>query len=226
MDKDDRKDIFEQGIDYSYISFISQKLRVGIVGGGKAGEIKAKHFVKNECYVEVLSKTFSKGIIELEKYSQKFLKLINEEFNCKFIHDKHLIIIAVDDENLKKEIKKYCNDNYKIYIDSSDFSQGMGVIPVQRNTKNVSFALNTKYGNPKGAVFLSNKVESLIGEYDNFMEFIGNIRTKAKVMKEYKDDIIEFVARDEFKKAFDQGKSEEELRLNFPKDIVDYLLKP
>ncbi|MDR3594250.1 NAD(P)-dependent oxidoreductase [Clostridium sp.] len=224
MDKDDRKDIFKQGIDYSYISLISQKLRVGIIGGGKAGEIKAKHFVKSKCYVEVLSKTFSKGIIELGKCSQKFLKLIDEEFNYKFMCDKHLIIIAVDDEILKSEIKKYCNENYKIYIDSSDFSQGMGVIPVQRSTKNVTFALNTQYGNPKGAVFLSNKVESLIKEYDSFIEFIGKIRTKAKGMKDYKDDIIEFVARDEFRKAFDEGKSEEKLRLNFPKDIVDYLL--
>lgn len=225
MDKDNRKDIFEQGIDYSYISLISRKLRIGIVGGGKAGEIKAKHFVKNECYVEVLSKTFSKGIIELEKCSQKFLKLTNKEFNQKFMYDKHLIIIAVDDESLKNEVKKYCNENYKIYIDSTDFSQGMGVIPVQRSTKNVTFALNTQYGNPKGTVLLSNKVENLISEYDNFIEFIGKIRTRAKVIKEYKDDIIEFVARDEFKKVFDEGKSEVELRLNFPKEIVDYLLK-
>jgi precorrin-2 dehydrogenase/sirohydrochlorin ferrochelatase len=56
------------------------------------------------------------------------------------------------------------------------------------------------------------------------MEFIGKIRTKAKEMKDYKDDIIEFIVRDEFKKAFDEGKSEEELRFKFPKDIVDFLL--
>ena len=55
MEEDNRKDIYNEGIDYSYISLISKKLRVGIIGGGKAGFIKIKHFIKNKCYVEVLS---------------------------------------------------------------------------------------------------------------------------------------------------------------------------
>ena len=41
------------GYDISYISLISSKLRVGIIGGGKAGAIKTKHFVNRKCYVEV-----------------------------------------------------------------------------------------------------------------------------------------------------------------------------
>lgn len=225
MDRDDRKDIYKQGIGYSYISLMSKKLRVGIIGAGRAGTIKAKHFVKNGCHVEVLSKTFNKEIIELAKCSQESLKLITEEFNYEFINNKHLIIIAIDDEILKNEIKKYCETHYKIYVDSSDFSKGMGVIPVQRNTKNVTFALNTQYGNPKGALFLSRKVENLLKEYDAFMECTSKIRNKAKEIQEYKDDIIEFIASDEFKKAFDEGKSENVLRLKFPKDIVNYLLK-
>ena len=35
MYEDNRKDICNEGIDYSYISLISSKLRVGIIGGGK-----------------------------------------------------------------------------------------------------------------------------------------------------------------------------------------------
>ncbi|WP_238918803.1 NAD(P)-dependent oxidoreductase [Clostridium sp. YIM B02555] len=226
MDKYNAKDIFHEGIDYSYISLISKKLRIGIIGGGKAGTIKAKHFVKSKSYVEVLAKTFDEEIIELAKNSKDNLKLINEPFNFRFLHDKHIVILAFNDDILKNKIKDYCDEKYKIYIDSSDFMNGMGVVPVQRSTDNLTFALNTEYGNPKGSVFLSNKIENLLKEYDSFMAFITKIRNKTKGMESYKDDIIKFIVSDEYKKAFDEGKSEEELRNNFPKNIVDYLLEP
>jgi len=224
MYEDNRKDIYDEGIDYSYISLISSKLRVGIIGGGKAGTIKTKHFVNSKCYVEVLSHTFSEEIIELSKVYKGRLKLINEEFSYEFLIDKHIIVIALDEEVLKNKIKKYCNENYKIYIDSSNFTDGIGVVPIQKNTENITFALNTKYGNPKGSVLVSNKVKTLLEEYDNFIGFTGKIRNKAKELPEYKKDILKFIGNDDFKKLFDQGKSESALRCNFPKEVVDYLL--
>ena len=90
MYEDNRKDICNEGIDYSYISLISCKLRIGIIGGGKAGTIKTKHFVNNKCYVEVLAHTFSEEIIQLSKDFLGRLKLINEEFSYKFLEDKHI----------------------------------------------------------------------------------------------------------------------------------------
>ena len=225
MYEDNRKDIYNEEIDYSYISLISSKVRVGIIGGGKAGAIKTKHFVNNKCYVYVLSKTFNEEIIELSKTSMERLKLINEEFSYEFLKDKHLIIIALDDKILKDKIKKYCDDNCKIYIDSSNFADGMGVIPVQRNTENITFALNTRYGNPKGAVLISDKVKNLLEEYDDFIGYIGKIRNRAKEFPEHKNDILRFIGNDGFKKFFNEGKSESVLRINFPKEIVDYLLK-
>lgn len=224
MDKDNRKNIYKPEINYSYISLMSKKLRIGIVGGGKAGTLKAKHFIRNGCYVEVLSKNFDEEIIKLAKCPSANLTLVNTEFSIEFLYDKHLVINAVHDKIIRNHIKEYCDVNYKIYIDASDFTNGMGVVPVQRNIQNVAFALNTKYGNPKGAVFLSNKIEELLNDYNDFIEFISVLRNKSKVIPEYKDDIITFVTREEFKKAFDEGKSEEELRLNFPQNIVDYLL--
>lgn len=173
MDRNNRENIYDEGIEYSYISLISKKLRVGIVGGGKAGTIKARHFVRNKCCVEVISKTFDEELIELSKVFPERLKLIDEDLSYEFLRDKHLIIIALDDKNLKTMAKKYCEENYKIYIDSSDFISGMGVVPIQRSTENAVFALNTKYGNPKGAVLLSNKVENTIKEYDEFIRYIG-----------------------------------------------------
>ncbi|OOP74057.1 NAD(P)-dependent oxidoreductase [Clostridium beijerinckii] len=224
MDRNNRENIYDEGIEYSYISLISKKLRVGIVGGGKAGTIKARHFVRNKCCVEVISKTFDEELIELSKVFPERLKLIDEDLSYEFLRDKHLIIIALDDENLKTVAKKYCEENYKIYIDSSDFISGMGVVPIQRSTENAVFALNTKYGNPKGAVLLSNKVENTIKEYDEFIRYIGLIRNKAKSFPELKIQITSFVGNDEFKKSFDNGEAEKALRSKFPKEIVDYLI--
>ena len=53
---------------------------------------------------------------------------------------------------------------------------------------------------------------------------MGKIRNKAKELPEYKKDILKFIGNDDFKKLFDQGKSESALRCNFPKEVVDYLL--
>lgn len=225
MFENNREDISSEEIRYSYISLISSKLRVGIVGGGKAGTIKARHFINDNAYVEVLSKTFTEDLLELSKDYTKKLMLINEEFNYDFLKDKHLIIIAIEDKNLIDKIKIYCEENFKIYIDSSDFKEGMGVIPIERDTKNISFALNTKQGNPKGAVLAAEKVKNLLEEYDDFLGFMGKIRTSAKKYPEYKKEILSFVGNEDFKILFDQGKAEEALRNNFPNEIIDYLLK-
>lgn len=225
MDEDSRKDICNEEIDYSYIALISKKLRVGIIGGGKAGAIKARHFVKNKCYVEILSKTFNEEIIELSKNEHERLKLINSEFSYEFLRDKHLIIIALGDEFLKNKVKNYCDENYKLYIDSSRFIDGMGSVPIQKNTENITFALNTKYGNPKGTVLLSDKVKNLLEKYDDFISFTGKIRNKVRELPAYKNDIITFVNGEDFIKSFDEGKGEKLLRTNFPKEIVDYLFE-
>lgn len=225
MYENNSKDISNEEIRYSYISLISNKLRVGVVGGGKAGTIKARHFIKNEASVEVLSKTFTEDLVELSKDSKEKLKLINEEFNYDFLKDKHLIIIAIEDKTLINKIKNYCEENFKIFIDSSDFKAGMGVVPIERNTNNISFALNTKQGNPKGAVLAAEKVKSLLEEYDDFLGFIGKIRTRAKEYPEYKNEILSFIGNEDFKILFDQGEGERALRSSFPNEIVDYLLK-
>jgi precorrin-2 dehydrogenase/sirohydrochlorin ferrochelatase len=225
MYEDNREDISSEEINYSYISFISNKLKVGIVGGGKAGTIKARHFIKDEAYVEVLSKTFTEDLVKLSKDFKEKLKLINKEFNYNFLKDKHLIIIAIEDKTLIDKIKNYCEERFKIYIDSADFKAGMGDVPIERNTKNISFALNTKQGNPKGAVLAAEKVKSLLEEYDDFLSFMGKIRTGAKKYPEYKNLILNFIGNEDFKILFDQGKAEKALRNNFPKEIIDYLLK-
>ena len=75
MYKDIREDIYKEKLVYTYLSFISQKLRVGIIGGGKAGYLKSKSFLSRGCRVEVLSINFID-----EFYSLKDIKLIKGEY--------------------------------------------------------------------------------------------------------------------------------------------------
>ena len=42
MYRDNREDIQDE-VEYSFISLFSKKLRIGVIGGGKAGAIKINH---------------------------------------------------------------------------------------------------------------------------------------------------------------------------------------
>lgn len=221
MQRDNSEDIYNE-IEYSFISFFSRKLRIGVIGGGKAGSIKIKHFVNNKCYVEVLSNEFSQDILELS-HKNNNIKLINRKFNFEFLKDKHIIIIALEDKIIKNNIKKYCDDNYKIYIDSTDFKEGMAVVPTERSTRTMNFALNTKGGNPKGSVWVSNRINEKLMEFDDFIEFTTIIRNKAKGIPKYKNEIINFIFSDEFKNFFEREQAIESMKNRFPKEVIDKL---
>lgn len=211
MSRNNKKDICTGRIDYSSIAFLSKKLRVGIIGAGKGGVIKAKHFLKQNSQVFILTK---------DKISQEGIEkatIINKEYDRSFISDKHIIIIAVKDETLRNKIKEQCEEIYKIYIDASNFKEGMGVLPVQRESKNLVFALNTKGGNPKASVFISNKIKEELKKYDDFVEFTTIVRNKLKENK-LKDEVLNFVFNDDFIFFFNKGKGSLVLKLFYDKN--------
>lgn len=224
MSENNRKDIFNKKLNYSYLGLISNKIRIGIIGAGRAGLIKAKHFAVNGCYVEILSREFSEEIIRLSHEYKENLKLINTEFNISFLEDKHIIIIALEDRNLIELIKKYCDDNYKIYIDSSNFIEGMGIVPVERKSKNIVVALNTTLGNPRGAVLVAQKVKEVIDSYDEFIEFTTKLRNNSKDLLQYKEEILKIIGTEEFEKLYKENNHEEFLREHLPNEIVDYIM--
>lgn len=221
MLKDNRENI-QNELEYSFLSFFSSKLRIGVIGCGRAGEIKINHFVKNNCYVEVLSRDFSQSILELSKNNDN-LKLISRKFDYEFLRDKHIVIIALEDNIIRERTKEYCDKNYKIYIDSTDFIEGMAVVPTERSTKTVSIALNTKEGNPKGAVWVANKISDILREFDEYIDFTTKLRNRAKSIPEYKSEIIKFIFTDEFKEAFDEGEEIEAMRNRFPEEVIKKL---
>lgn len=225
MYEHNKKDISNEIMDYKYVTLMSSKMRIGIIGGGKAGEIKTKHFADGKCFVEVLSKTFTDTIKNLNKKLPHNIKLINEEFNYEFLKDKHLIIIAVDDDSLRNKITSYCIENYKIYVDCTDFREGNSVVPMQVDTENMCAALNTKSANPRGTVLVSRKVNKVLEEYDDFIGHTSKIRNRAKDIPEYKSEILKFIGQENYKDIYDKKIYKESFYSKFPKEVVEYLFE-
>ena len=223
MFKDHRKNIQNEILNYSYLGLMSSKIRIGIIGGQRGGYIKAKRFVSNRSYVEVLAKEFCYDIIKLCEDNPEELKLIKDEFNYKFLEDKHIIIIALQNEEAINKIINYCEEHSKIYINSSNFKEGMGVVPKSIKSKNLSGCVNTIYGNPKGAVMISKKLEDIFHDYDDFISLTTMIRNKCKNLKN-KDEVFKLIYSEEFKECVKDGKAHDYLKENLGKETLEYIM--
>lgn len=216
MCKDIREDIFKESINYAYLSLISTKINVGVIGGGKVGYSKAKNFLAKNCNVEVLSLDFINNFGNLEN-----VNLIKNSYYKDFINNKHIVIIATNDKDLNERIKKDCDKAYKIYIYAEDYLEGIAIAPVQRSLNNISFAINTNYGNPRGSLILAEKVMEVLNEYDEFIGVSSSIRKSAKEISENKSDIINFVCSEDFKYIYEKKKDKLVLEMFFGKEIIN-----
>lgn len=194
MFKNSEEDILNRGVNFSLISVFSKKLRVGIIGAGRGGFIKAKHFFNEGCSVDVLAKEIGEEFKELKGEN---IKIYIKEYDKSFIKNKHLVIIAIDDKNKKEQIKKDCQEESKIYIDSTEFMEGMGSIPMQKNLKNIVVGINTRGGNPKGSRFIAQKVEEELLKYDDFVGYTTILRNRCKDSS-IKKVLTDFISTEDF----------------------------
>lgn len=134
-------------LNYAPITLFGEKIRIGVIGAGRGALIKVRNFYNKGSNIEVLSLDF---LADFYKFNENKVKIIKGSYNKDFILDKHLIIIAIDDESVINRIKADCEELFKIYINSSKFKEGMGVIPVTRESEFITVAVNTKVGNPRG----------------------------------------------------------------------------
>lgn len=175
MPKDNRENIL---LDYAFISMISPKIRVIIIGGGRAGYIKAKSFLKRGYMVYVVSNEFDEKILVIFNNDNKNdkLTLIRDNYYEKYILDMHLVIIATDNHKLNLEIKNDCEKYAKIYLYAESFKDGQFVTPIQMETDNIKVGVHTTVGSPKTALFLKEKITNCMSEYDDFVGYIGELR--------------------------------------------------
>lgn len=206
MYEDNSKDILRSGIEYTMLSLISEKINVLIVGGGKAALTKAHTFADRGCRVTVVSKEFLEGFKELKSY--KNIELIYDEYNKKYIYDKHVVIIATNSEEVNRVIREDCKEAYKLFIDCSSPKEGTCITPCQRNTKNTFFGLHTNSVSPKTSVYLANKVKNELEKYDEFVSFSSSIRNQIKDW-DRKQQIMNFICSDDFYFFCEKGKHKE-----------------
>lgn len=214
MFKDYSKDLCTRAdsIDYTFLSLLSHKINVGVIGLGKAGIIKAKHFLKEDVKVTVLAKEFNTEVLDSFKNFNKF-KAECRQYEKDFILDKHLIIIAVNDDEVREKIKRDCDSLCKIYIDCTNFKEGIAVVPVQRETDSIVFGVNTRGGNPKASVMVANKAKETLEEYDSFVKFTTYYRNKFKEYPDLKEEALKFLFCDDFYFFFKKGKAEKVIKL-------------
>lgn len=204
-------------LNYAPITLFGEKIRIGVIGAGRGALIKVRNFYNKGSNIEVLSLDF---LADFYKFNENKVKLIKGSYNKDFILDKHLIIIAIDDESVINKIKSDCEELFKIYINSSKFRAGMGVIPVTRESEFITVAVNTKVGNPRGSVMVANSITESLQEFDEYINLTGKIRNCLTLDKEIKDDLLKFINSSDCKFFYSKNKILEVFRLFYNDDIV------
>lgn len=198
------------------INIISSKFHVKVIGGGKAAFIKVKGLLEKGCYVHILSKKFSKEILDINNEN---LKIEEGTYYKEFIKDAHLIIIAIDEDSLAYEICKDCDEEYKLYLNATNYKDGMVSIPYSRCYENLGFSISSKLGSPRITRAIGEEVSSIIKENDMYSIKVAKIREKAK-KEELKSEIIKVISSNEFKKAFLEEREYEYLSNVFGEKIA------
>lgn len=194
-----------------YLAIDYKNIRVGVVGGGKVALLKLQHFISKGSYIEIIAKDFLKDFLDMDFEN---IILSKKQYDKKFIKDKHLIIIAVDDKNLTNEIVRDCRSEFKLFINCVDSSNSLARMPYQRESNKFLFALNSKDANPKNVKLVGKKILNLINEEDEFEAFTYKLRLKVND-KTYRNDILNFINTEDFKFFWKKEKSETVLKLFF-----------
>lgn len=198
-----KKNIQENNVPI-LISLLSSKIKVIIIGGGAASYIKSETFVMKGCQVYILSENFMASFDNIKKHLN--VTLIKEKYDVHHIVDKHIVVIATDDERANSTIKQHCKELCKIYVDATDSKEGNCIIPCHRSTENISIGVNTKGVSPITSIFIADKLINYIKKYDDFVEFSSKVRNSISKM-EYRKVIMNFISTDDFYFFYKKGKA-------------------
>ena len=199
MPKNNKQDFYEiNKMNYGMISLLSSKTRIGVIGAGKAGILKAKHFLSEGFTVYMINDIDIKDKEKLQFiHTNKNLIFNVQSYNKDFLVDKHIIIICINDSNTREIIINDCEELSKIYINCSDYKDGNAITSAQLSFNSMVVGINTKYANPKGAVFIADKIKNNISEYDEFIEYTSQIRNRVKY-QEIKNEVLNFIINEDF----------------------------
>ncbi|MCI1945256.1 NAD(P)-dependent oxidoreductase [Clostridium luticellarii] len=189
-----------------FLDLLSPKIKVMVIGGGKAAYIKSRTFALKGCQVFVLSPEFIPEFDDIK--GNLNVNVIPGVYQKKYIEDKHIVVVATHDRELNEAIGKHCRQLCKIYLDASEPERGNCIIPCQRNTENISLGVNTRgVGvSPITSVFIADKVKKYLGDYDDFVKFTSKIRNHIENVEDRRK-IMKFICSEDFYFFYRKGKS-------------------
>ncbi|SHE73686.1 NAD(P)-dependent oxidoreductase [Clostridium fallax] len=202
MHGNNEENIFVNNFEFGTLALIANRINVGIIGGGKAGFIKAKAFTSRGFNVEVVSIDFVEEFSLLE-YEKNFSKTLGE-YSEEFLNDKHIVIVAINDDLMRNNIIFSCKEKYKLYIDCSDFKNGLAIVPFQVETDSLLCSVNSKGGNPRVTRKVSEKVKKILLSEENYVKFTTKIRNQLKGKDIFKE-VMDFLLEDDFREFFNKG---------------------
>lgn len=123
-------------------------------------------------------------------------------------------------DNLNKTITSHCDENSKIYLNCTNFKEGLFITPMQGDTKEMVYSIHTKGGSPKTSKFLMSKVHEELKRYDDLVQYVCKLREKIKEM-DNKDEIMGFVSLNDFEFFFEKGVHEIILNMFYGGKLVD-----
>lgn len=212
MNSNNQKNNKSLDINYTYIGLLSHKINIGIIGGKKSAYIKCKAFSKKGCNVMVLAQEFSE---EFNEFSDKDnVILINGSYTKAFLENKHLVVIALSDNDTAQKIIEHCELSCKLYLNCNDFRKGKFITPFQRESDAVSFGLNIKNASPVTTRYLGGKILKELKKYDAYVKFVSLIRQELKG-KDRNQQVMEFLSSDDFYFFYEIGKGETIYKLFF-----------
>lgn len=197
-----KEDFSNRQIEYMPISLIANNIKVLIIGGGKAGFIKAKSFLGGGCSVTVVSTDFIEAFNTLVNEN---IHLIQGSYKADYITDKHLVVIGISDENLINIIKQDCEVHCKLYLCCKQSKEGLFILPAVGETEQGMLSFHTKQGSPATAMFIRDKMKNQLMEYDEFIQYVCSLRSSLKGKVEL-SAIMRFVNTEDFMMFFQNGK--------------------
>ncbi|MEG1003421.1 MAG: NAD(P)-dependent oxidoreductase [Clostridium sp.] len=222
MYEDSREDIHREKLEYIMLSLLSNKIDVLIIGGGEAAFIKVKTFLDRGCNVKVIAKEVSKEIYSLK--SDRLIISIGE-FTESLLENYHIVVIAINDKLKVKEIKAFCDKSHKIYINSTNYKDGLGALPINIKSDEALIGINTFKGNPKALKVMSSEMSCKLKSFDEFIRITSIIRNNSKNFKDKKKEILDFIICNEFKDVIENGHCKLLLRLFYEEELVNKLFE-
>ena len=178
--------------------------KILVVGGGNIAGKKIKRLLDFTEEITIIAPKISDSVKDI--IDKKNLELKQRSYNKGDIKNFFIVIVAVDDLSLQKEIYDECQ-NYNILCNSVDSVEYCNFIFPSYTKKGVlTVALSTSGVSPSMAKYLRQAIEAIIP--DSIVDFLEEMRELRSSLPKGKErmDLLDKKAKTYIENIFKKGK--------------------